>query len=533
MSTTGDPTGRGAATGGAAGAGAGAAASPPPARTWPLALLLFLAAGGLWASRVWGLGYVAPLYVGISILLLLSLLVWLFAFSRLQGRRRLVGLVSILGVSGLLMSVLRIRGYTGDLVPIFELWFQRRAPVELDVTGEEVRLVPSAHDSPEFLGPGRRPEFPVVPLLRDWKARAPKVRWRMPVGEGFSSFAAVGEYAFTQMQLGDDESVVCFHWPTGNVPWAHRDRVRLDNDMGHGPRATPTVHDGRVYSLGGTGLFNCLDAATGKRLWSHDLVGRFDGRQPPWGYAGSPLIVDGLVVVSSGAAARSSLLAFDRVTGELRWRAGDRETAYASPVLAEVAGERVILQAERPGLTAYRAADGEELWHASLGGGENCSQPVVLDGNLVFYSKEYGQGSHLWRLAKTADGRLAGETVWQSRRVMKTKFTQPVHYEGRFYGISAGMGFECLDPRTGQVAWFERGGFGHGQSLRTGDLILSVTEQGELLLIEANPDRYVELGRHRLFTSRTWNQPVLIGTTLLARNDLEAVCVDLPVAGGK
>lgn len=500
----------------------------PSARIWPLFVILAGCALG-----VWGFARRSGDYAGISIALtaiatLLAILGWLFAFSRLEGRRRLNVLAALLTVAICAAALVRIRGYTGDTVPILTLrWWQ--GSTELVSTDERVELERSPHDVVEFLGPGRRPEYAPVALARDWTKSRPTIRWRKRLGEGFSSFAVVGEHAFTQTQLDNEECVVCLHWPSGEVRWIHRTEVRFQSSLGgNGPRATPTFHDGRLYTLGATGVLSCIDAADGSGIWSVDLVERCGGRVPQWGYAGSPLVVDDLVVVSAGGPNGWSAVAFQRSSGEVRWHAGDEAAAYASPMLATLAGRRVILIAERPSLTAYDPKDGRILWSTPLGSGENVSQPVVLGADLVLYTKGYGTGAHLWRLTPSHGGTLSGETVWRSRRVLKTKFTQPILFEGHLYDVSDGMAMECVDPMTGEQLWRQRGGFGHGQTLRTGDLILSMSEQGELYLVEASPEGYRELGRFRIFAARTWNPPVLIGHTLLVRNDVEAVCVDLP-----
>lgn len=503
----------------------------PGLRLWPLPALLLAASLGYAAAWRWRNDATIAVLAGITLLLLLGLLVWIWRFSRLRDRARWLGVLALGSLLAIGAAFVRIRGYTGATIPILSLrWLDAAAPeLSPGVEGGPVQLTPGPFDSPEFLGPGRRPRFPAPELARDWQNNPPRELWRRPLGEGFSSFAVVGDVAFTQTQQGDLECVVCLDWRSGATRWLHADTVRFASSLGgNGPRATPTVSDGRVYALGATGRLHCLDASTGQRLWSQDLPAVLGAQAPDWGYSGSPLVVGERVIVSAGAPAGHSLVAFDRLTGAQVWGGGDDRAAYSSPMLARLAGEQVILIGTKQGLSAHDPDDGTLRWEIPRGRGENVSQPIVFDDDLVFHSKGYGGGSGLWRImAETGQPRV--EKVWSTRRLMKTKFHNPVLYEGHLFGLSDGTSLECIDPRTGTQTWRERGDLGHGQLIGTGSLLLILAEQGELVLVEANPERYVELARVPLFDARTWNPPVLIGRHLLARNDLEAVCLELPV----
>ena len=232
------------------------------------------------------------------------------------------------------------------------------------------------HDYPRFLGNGYWAEVDGVALETDWQAHPPEEVWRQEIGAGWSAFAIVGNYAVTQEQRGDQEIVSCYRVDNGEVVWTHADEARFDPaDFqgglgGIGPRATPTIHDGKILTQGATGIVNCLDARTGKVLWSHDTATETGADVIIWGKSGSPLVVDDLVIVNVGApndeAARagynSSLVAYDLETGELRWAAGNRQASYASPLVATLAGERQIVMVNEKFITAHRVGDGSVLW---------------------------------------------------------------------------------------------------------------------------------------------------------------------------
>ena len=223
-----------------------------------------------------------------------------------------------------------------------------------------------ARDYPRFLGNGYWAEVQGVELETDWQTHPPQELWRREIGAGWSAFAIAGDYAITQEQRGEQELVTCYRVQTGEPVWTHADNARFDpaeavSGLGDvGPRATPTIHGDRIFTQGGTGIVNCLDARTGQGIWSHDTAEEFGATITTWGKSGSPLVVDDLVVISVGAPAddssgeaasaagptaprssyNSSLVAFDIATGAVRWHAGTRQASYASPVLATLAGEQ-------------------------------------------------------------------------------------------------------------------------------------------------------------------------------------------------
>lgn len=411
---------------------------------------------------------------------------------------------------------------------------------------------PTSFDYPRFLGNGYWPGATGIELDPDWAKNPPEEIWRRPIGAGWSAFAIVGDYAITQEQRGDAELVTCYRVATGEPVWVHSDTIRFDpqdvqgNLGGVGPRATPTIHDGRVYTQGATGIINCLDALTGNVVWSHDVEKEYGIPPLVWGKSGSPLVISdlGIVVVNLGAPPgmsgtedyNGSLAAFDLENGKVRWRAGNLTTSYASPVLCELAGERQILQINEGYLTAHRARDGKVLWEheweSNSSGGAACTQPIPLPGDRVYICKGYGLGSTLLQVAAKG-GAFEAEPLWNPEiiPVMKSKLSNVVVHDGYVYGLDDTL-LQCVELETGKSMWKKRRklAFGHGQNLLVGDKLLVTTERGELLLVGCSPQAYRELGAIRVLGEDgiAWNNPAIIGSYLLVRNEREAACFKLP-----
>jgi outer membrane protein assembly factor BamB len=417
------------------------------------------------------------------------------------------------------------------------------------------------HDYPRFLGNGYWAEVKGVQLERDWEKNPPRELWRREIGGGWSSFAVVGDYAVTQEQRGENELVSCYRLRTGEPVWTHADKARFDpadfqGSLGDiGPRATPTIVGERIYTQGGTGIVNCLDARTGDVIWSRNTAEEFGVPVTTWGKSGSPLIVADMVVISVGTAdenavnageereegissANCSLVAFDIETGETRWASGTRRAAYSSPVAAELAGEKQILVVNQSWVTAHRAKDGEVLWEHpwedETDGNASVSQPVPLVGDRVFLSKGYGTGASLLAIRRSDDGKLVTKPLWKPaiKKVMKTKFSNVVIRDGFVYGLDDVL-LSCIELETGKLKWKKRRDpeFGYGQIILIGDVILVLSESGEVVLVEASPEEYRELASMQALADSnvTWNNPVFALPYLLVRNAREASCYELPV----
>jgi outer membrane protein assembly factor BamB len=393
-------------------------------------------------------------------------------------------------------------------------------------------------DFPAFLNGAYWAEVDGVELETDWEAHPPKLLWKQPIGAGWSGFAVVGDYAVTQEQRGNQELVVCYEVKTGKVAWTHSDRVRWDprgNGAlgGVGPRATPTVHEGRVFAHGATGILNCIDARTGKLLWSHDTIAEHGGEVVTWGKAGSPLIVDDRIVVSVGGPNKGSIVAYDIATGKQAWAAGNRQSSYATPVLTTLAGVRQILSVDEDFLTARRAEDGAELWEfpwpSNSGSSAAAAQPVPLGEDRVLLTKGYGLGAEVIQVSRDGD-KFATESIWKKQSVLKNKMSNVLVRDGFAYGLDD-VFLQCVDLNNGRQKWKKRRSpsFGHGQTLLVGDAIVVLSEAGEIILVEASPTKYRELASLQAIEGVTWNNPALSGPLLLVRSGEQAACFELPL----
>jgi outer membrane protein assembly factor BamB len=296
---------------------------------------------------------------------------------------------------------------------------------------------------------------------------------------------------------------------------------------GPGPRATPTIFGGRVYTVGATGLLDCLDGATGKTIWNVNILEDNESQAvASHGVCGSPLIVDDRVIVCPTGANGISLAAYECESGKRVWQGGKHQASYGSPLLTDLGGVRQILLNNSFGVAGHDAATGKVLWSFEWTNGErtNCSQTLanVPSPGQVFISTGYGQGCALLHI-ESAD--KPPEKLWDNR-FMKTKFTTAVFRDGYFYGLDEGI-LESMDAKTGQKR--KKGGrYGHGHILLAGDLLIVQAENGEVVLVEANPG-LKELGRSPALSGKTWNNPALAGKYLLVRNDHEAACLELAV----
>ena len=499
-------------------------------RWWPLLTVLVLTAAALAWTATAGemIGQERFLRSALIVVIALVLiLIWLVGLSRLPRLIRWTGLVGAVGLGVLAAFSLEIKGVSGDLVPVLEWrWSsESRRAMLTESAGSHSRL---EGEFAQFLGPRRDGTVSGIGLAEDWAARAPEEIWRRSVGPGWSGFAVAEGLAVTMEQQGGEEQVVAYDLASGDLVWVHSDEARYETTIaGVGPRSTPTLSDGRVFTFGATGLLNALELESGRLLWSHDVLAESGGVLPEWGKSCSPLVIDGLVVVSAGGGDGRSLVAYDAVSGVEVWSGGSDDSGYSSPLLTTLAGRRQVIIFNQASVVGHDPASGEVLWSYPWSDGQpNVAMPVVLPGSRLLVSSGYGIGSELLRIDLGEDGRLEVARQWRSPR-LKAKFTNPVFHDGFIYGLDDGT-LVCLDPETGERCW-KRGRYGHGQTLLVDDLLLVMAENGEVVLVRPNPDELVELGRFAALSGKTWNTTALAGDLLLVRNDAEAACYRLPL----
>ena len=398
-----------------------------------------------------------------------------------------------------------------------------------------ITLAIGATDFARYRGPNGDGVTQSGPLAPDWTTLATKALWRQKCGGGYSGFAVAGNVAVTLEQRRQEEAVVCYDRATGKQRWqfTHPALFKQTPNMGgNGPRSTPTIADGDVYSLGAMGDFVCLDGATGKPRWQVNILKDNDAQNVMWGMTGSPLIVGGNVIVNPGVNPANNVgkavAAYDRKTGAKVWAAGDKPAGYSSPQLAKLAGIDVILLFDGGGLVALNPENGKEEWRHEWKtfSDMNIVQPLVLSGDRVFISSESANGGVMLKLDRNRNGWVKSE-LWQNRNLY-SRFANPVAHEGHIYGLCNGA-LTCVDDKTGKRLWKD-GEYGSGQLLLAGDVLIVCSEAGDIATVAADPTGYRELGRQTVFTQKTWNTPALAGNQLFVRNHYEMACLELPAA---
>jgi outer membrane protein assembly factor BamB len=465
---------------------------------------------------------------------------WLLVARKASARTRRLGVVAVLVLTWSVFPLIRFEGLRGDGEPIMHWrWTpsaedlyradraeRERRQAELPLVPPVTSLTVQPSDWPGFRGSERDGVVRSLTMKADWNA-SPRALWRQRVGPGWSSMAVVGDRLFTQEQRDNFEAVVCLDAATGHEVWVHSDAVRFSDDQaGPGPRATPTFADGRLYTLGATGILNCLDAVTGERQWYHDLVSEMGAKKPIWGFSCSPLIVQGRVVVFAEGDGGKTLLAYDVPSGNLAWTADAGTAGYGSPQRASLDGVEQVLFVSVNGLIGVDPTSGKVLWQHKLpaGGLMRPLQPHPLGNGRVLLASD-SDGLRLLDVKRNGES-WAVSQQWASR-AFRPSFNDFVIHDGSIYGFDGNI-FCCVDAQTGQRRWKD-GRYGHGQVLLLAEpaLLLVLSEQGEAILLKANPNAHEEVGRFKAIEGKTWNHPAIAGGRLYVRNAEEMACYRL------
>ena len=382
---------------------------------------------------------------------------------------------------------------------------------------------------PGFRGARRDGVIRGARIDTNWAANPPMALWRKPIGPGWSSFAVQGDVIYTQEQRGEHELVSAYRLSTGDPVWRHQDAVRFyESNGGAGPRATPTLSNGRLYSHGATGIVNALDAATGRLIWSRNASTDTGATMPGWGFTSSPLVVgDRVIVASSGR-----LVAYDAGTGDPRWTRATVGGGYSSPHLATIQGvEQVLMLSGGGGATGVNPADGAVLWQQPWADGVAIVQPATIDnGDVIVAGGDMMGGIGLRRLALTKNaGGWSVQERWTSRG-LKPYFNDFVIHEGHAYGFDGAI-LSCINLQSGERTW-KGGRYGAGQMVLIPgqDMLLVLSEDGELALVSATPGKFTEVAKMPALDGKTWNHPVVVGDVLLVRNGQEMIAFRLALA---
>ena len=408
-----------------------------------------------------------------------------------------------------------------------------------------VAAVAHAADWPQYRGPnldGSTSEK----IASKWPAGGPKVVWKAATPTGFSSFAVAGGKAFTQITRDADgaprEVAVALDANTGKEVWAfpvggnaygHNggNAGAKGNDGGDGPRSTPTVVGGKVYVLSSDLALFCLDANTGKQVWTHDLIKEFAGRNITWKNAASP-VVDGNFVYVAGGGAGQSLLAFNKDTGALAWKSQDEKMTHSTPVVATILGAKQVIFFTQSGLVSVGATDGKLLWKAPYRFNVSTAITPVVAGDMVYCSAGYGVGGGAFKISK-AGAAFKADQLWQTPgdKEVANHWSTPVYKDGHLYGMfqfkEYGSGpLKCVELATGKVKWSQPG-FGPGNVILLGDQILALSDAGDIVVAEATTAGYKELSRAKAVGGKCWSTPVVSNGRVYVRSTKEAACLDV------
>lgn len=467
---------------------------------------------------------------------LTSGVVTLALFRSVRFRNRCFFATSAFAVTLLGWSQLRMQGVDGDLNSEFtwrwgttdeQIFLSELLPPP-DPSDSSFQISTSPQDSPEFRGRNRDGTLRGESIRSDWPQSGLPEVWRRRIGPGWSSFTVVGDWLFTQEQRAGQETVSAYDAQTGKERWYFGETNRFTESIsGVGPRATPTYSNGRLFTTGPSGTVQCLDSTTGEQIWRRNLIEDTGADVPMWGFSSSPLVFGDNVLVFSGAGRDRSLISYDRETGEMRWNAGTGYLSYSSPQLAVIHDIPQVLMMTERGLTSYAPDTGTLLWEHEweLGGGAaRIVQPAVI-GNDVLIGTGYGLGT-IRVSVQLQEDRWNTKELWKSI-ALKPYFNDFVVANNCAYGFDKNI-FTCVDLNTGNRMW-KRGRFGHGQVLliEDDDLLLVLSESGELVLLRVNSRKLELLHRFPALNGKTWNHPVIANGKLYVRNSVEAACFDI------
>jgi outer membrane protein assembly factor BamB len=380
-------------------------------------------------------------------------------------------------------------------------------------------------DWPQYRGPSQN-GVSAEKAFNAAAANAPAVLWKANVGKGISSVTVLGGRAYTMGNTNGTDNVYCFDAKSGRELWRQQFTVSLDPKLFEGgPRSTPSVDGTRVYILSHTGDLRCLDAANGRKIWERNLVREFGGRRPDWGYSGSPLLTGSVVICDAGGPGASTV-ALDKLTGSVVWKSGSDEPGYATPVLAELAGQATVVSFRAAALVGCEPKSGKELWRFpwKTSYDINAATPLVIGADKIFISSGYNTGCALVQIARGQANQL-----WRNKN-LRAHFNSPVTANGSIFGIDGNAGggnLVCLETATGARRWEEKSVKGGAMILADGKLII-LTEKGELVICEASPAGFRPLSRSRVLEHRCWAQPTLdAGRLFLRNNEGDLVCLDV------
>lgn len=442
-------------------------------------------------------------------------------------------------IAGLLLVAVLI----GLSWQLFRMWQPNFFDAEMVDAGELEKVkgatlntptLPAGPDWPQYRGPNRDGIAAADNFNTDWEAKPPKVLWKTPLLGKYGSVVVAGGRVYVQGREGNAERFVCLNAIDGKQLWSDddpADYAPLSGGYAEGPRATPTIHDGRAYTVGAVGKLRCVKLngdAKPELLWEHDLLAKYDVdmQKMQWGFACSPLIEGDLVIVQMGGK-KGAVAAFDRTTGEERWVVGNSPGGYSSPVAATFGGVRQVVAVTGDSIVGVGTPDGKKLWEYPWRNEPyrvNAASPVVA-GEFVFVSSEYGKGCVLLRV-----GSDSARPVFfkPGKSGLKTKNSTAVHRDGFVYGADERR-LSCMSLRDGKLVdgWDAPPHIDSATVVLVGDKLLAQSYSGGLHLLDADPTECRVRGELTgVLTRDSWATPAVLNGRIYTRDAANVVCVD-------
>ena len=392
--------------------------------------------------------------------------------------------------------------------------------------------MPTRADWPQWRGPNRDDVSTETGLLKSWPEEGPPRVWLYEdCGLGYSGPAIVGTRLFTLGARQDEELLLAIDVASGEQLWASPIGETLGNNWGDGPRGTPTVDGELVYALSAKGNLNCARADSGEIVWMKSLL-ELGGKIPTWGYSESPLVYEEMVICTPGGE-QGAIVAFDKKTGELRWRATDLTSPahYSSIVLAPCEAGMECVQLLPDQLVGIEAKTGKTLWSEPWPMPTAAIPTPIVRDRLVYATSGYGVGCMLVEIGPDHAPRKLYEN-----KVMKNKHGGVILVGDYVYGHSDGVGWVCQELMTGERVWRERDALGMGAIAYADGMFYCLSEDdGEAVLIEASPEGWKEHGRFRLDpqsdqrkpAGKIWTHPVICDGRLYLRDQNLLYCFDV------
>ena len=369
--------------------------------------------------------------------------------------------------------------------------------------------------------------------LKDtWPAAGPRVVWKRPLGEGYSSAVVENGVLFTMYGRSRQEVVIAANAETGATLWEYPTPMTFDSDapeMGNGPYSTPLVAGDRIFTTGVAGRLQSLDKKTGKHVWTQQLWADHKGSPLMYGYASSPLGFRDMVIVPVGGAGKA-VMAFRQADGKVAWSRGDLGNAYSSPLMIDVSGLEqlaVLLDGAVVGLNPH---NGDPQWQVPFKADYSIavSMPAWGPGNLMFVSSEYGGGAKGIELKRNGQQTIATE-LWSSPR-LRLHHGNAMRIGDAIYFSSGGKGSQAIlsavDARTGRIYWQERS-IEKATFVWADQKLITLDQDGNLMIAHPSPQGFRITAKAPLLSNLSWTPPVLVGTRLYIRDRRNMMAVDL------